>query len=125
MIRPSAASVVASFNDCIARRDFDGLSRLMTDDHVFIDAANKMVSGKARCVEAWRGFFRAFPDYRNHFERVTTTSVDAVIIGHSTCSDARLAGPALWTVKIAGEQVAEWRVYADTGANRALLCMPN
>jgi ketosteroid isomerase-like protein len=122
---PSADSVVASFNDCITRRDLDGLSRLMTDDHVFIDGGNRTVSGKTQCVEAWRGFFRMFPDYRNHFEEVRTTSADAVIMGHSTCSDPRLAGPGLWTAKIVGERVAEWRVYEDTAANRALLCIPD
>jgi hypothetical protein len=36
----AAKSIVASFNDCIGRRDITGLSSLMTDDHVFIDTAN-------------------------------------------------------------------------------------
>ena len=123
MTQPSANIVVASFNDCITRRDIDGLSRLMTDDHVFIDTANVTVSGKEQCVVAWKSFFRAFPDYRNHLERVRTTSTNVVIIGHSTCSDSRLSGPALWTAKIVGEQVAEWRVYEDTHANRKLLAI--
>jgi ketosteroid isomerase-like protein len=114
-------NIVASFNDCITRKDVDGLSRLMTDDHVLIDSANNTIAGKARCIEAWTGFFGAFPDYRNHFERVILAGGDAVIIGHSVCSNARLAGPALWTAKIAGGLVAEWRVYEDTSANRARL----
>ena len=93
----------------------------MTADHVFIDSANNTISGKERCVEAWRGFFAAFPDYRNCFERVVLTSSEAVIVGHSVCSDARLAGSALWTAKIDGQRVAQWRVHQDTSANRALL----
>ena len=117
----SSANVVVSFNDCINRRDLVGLSKLMTADHVFIDSANNRISGKERCVEAWRGFFAAFPDYRNRFERVLLTSSEAVIVGHSVCSDFRLAGPALWTAKIDGQRVAQWRVYQDTNANRALL----
>lgn len=116
-----SASVAASFNDCINRRDLAGLSRLMTDDHVFIDTANNVVSGKERCVEAWKGFLAAFPDYRNQFDRVLLTSNQAVIVGKSVCSDVRLAGPALWTVGMVGDLVAEWRVYEDTNANRALL----
>jgi len=123
MTQPSADIVVASFNDCISRRDIDDLSRLMTDDHVFIDSGNATVSGKVQCVEAWKKFFRAFPDYRNHFEQVRTTNASAVIIGHSTCSDRRLSGPALWTAKMVGGQVAEWRVYEDTHANRKLLAI--
>ena len=109
-----------SFNGCINRRYLGELSRLMTDDHVFIDSANNMISGKERCVEVWRGSFAAFPDYRNHFEHVVLSGSEAVIIGCSVCSDARLAGPALWTAKIAGQLIAEWHVYEDTSANRAL-----
>jgi ketosteroid isomerase-like protein len=121
MSQTSADIVVAAFNDCITRRDIDGLSRLMTDDHVFIDIANARVAGKASCVEAWKGFFQAFPDYRNHFDLVRVKGDDAVIVGRSTCSDKRLSGPALWSAKTVGGLVAEWRVYDDTSANRAVL----
>jgi len=116
-----SADIVMSFNECINRKDLGGLSRLVTDDHVFVDTANNTISGKERCIEAWRGFFAAFPDYRNHFEFVALSGRRAVIAGCSVCSDARLAGPALWTAKIEGQLIAEWRVYEDTSANRALL----
>ena len=120
-MKSRSASIVMSFNDCISRRDLGGLSNLMTDDHVFIDSGNNTIAGKERCVEAWRAFFATFPDYRNHFERVLSVDSEAVIVGHSVCSDVRLAGPALWTAKMKGELIAEWRVYEDTSANRALL----
>jgi ketosteroid isomerase-like protein len=121
MDEDSLEALVRSFNDCIARRDIDGLAKLMTDDHTFIDAAGGTVSGKSRCIEAWAGFFAAFPDYRNHFERVLATGDTAVIVGHSTCYDSRLAGQALWTATIRGGRIAEWRVFDDTDANRAML----
>jgi hypothetical protein len=79
------------------------------------------ISGKERCVEAWRGFFAALPDYRNHFEHVVLPGNKAVIVGCSVCSDARLVGPALWTANIKGQLIAEWHVYKETSANRALL----
>ena len=59
--------VVIAFNDAINTHDVDRLAALMTDDHRFIDSAGQVVDGKQACVEAWRGFFAAFPDYRNHF----------------------------------------------------------
>jgi ketosteroid isomerase-like protein len=121
MEQTAADSIGASFNDCINRRDIDGLSLLMTEDHVFVDTAASAISGKARSLEAWRGSFAAFPDYRNVFERVLVAGSRAVIVGHSTCADARLAGPALWTARLEGGRIAEWRVYEDTPANRALL----
>ena len=93
----------------------------MTKDHVFIDAANNVISGKERCLSAWRGFFAAFPDYRNVFQQLSLDGNEAIIVGYSVCSDSRLAGPALWTAKIEGAQIAEWRVYEDTPENRAIL----
>jgi ketosteroid isomerase-like protein len=121
MDKAAGSSAISLFNDCISRRDLDGLSKLMTEDHVFVDAANNVVSGKERCLSAWRGFFAAFPDYRNVFQRVSVDGAEAVIVGYSTCSDSRLAGPALWTARIEGARIAEWRVYEDTPENRAVL----
>ena len=40
--------------------------------------AGHVVSGKVACLEAWRTFFAAFPDYRNHFESFTSRGVDRV-----------------------------------------------
>ena len=117
----AAKSIVTSFNDCIGRRDITGLSSLMTDDHVFIDTANNSISGKNCCLVAWKSFFAAFPNYRNIFEQVLILGDHAVIVGHSVCADRRLVGPALWTAKLSGTLVAEWRVYEDTTANRAFL----
>ena len=113
--------IALAFNDCINRRDIACLGALMTDHHAFIDSAGNKVRGKARCVEAWRGFFAAFPDYRNHFERVFTIGEKVVVIGHSSCSDQRLAGAALWTATIEKARVAEWRVYENTDENRKRL----
>lgn len=117
----TSADIVVAFSGCITRRDIGGLSKLMTEDHVFIDSANNTISGKARCVEAWTGFFAVFLDYRNHFEHVLLLGEGVVIVGHSACSDMRLAGPALWTAKVEGDLIAEWRVYEDTAANRTHL----
>jgi ketosteroid isomerase-like protein len=113
--------IVMSFNDCITRRDIEGLSDLMTEDHVFIDAANRRVSGKQTCIAAWASFFTTFPDYRNIFDRVSLTDGKAVMVGYSVCSDNRLSGPALWTARVVGGLISEWRVYDDSAANRELL----
>jgi ketosteroid isomerase-like protein len=97
-----AKAVVSRFNEFINARDIAGLSEAMTDDHVFIDAANSRVSGKQACLRAWRGFFSAFPDYRNDLAQFAVDHDLLVIVGRSSCSDPRLAGPALWTVKVQG-----------------------
>jgi ketosteroid isomerase-like protein len=114
-------AVVRAFNACINRRDIQGLSRLMTDGHRFMDSAGTAVSGKQACLDAWGGFFSAFPDYRNQFDRIIPSGNKVIIVGASTCSDARLSGPALWQAIISDHRVDEWRVFKDTPASRAAL----
>jgi len=121
MDEATAEALVRSFNVCISGRDADGLSTLMTGDHVFIDTAGNRVAGKEACLNAWRGFFAAFPNYRNVLERMRMTGDAVAVAGHSSCSDPRLNGPALWSAKLRGAQICEWRVYDDTAANRERL----
>jgi ketosteroid isomerase-like protein len=121
MTNDEQQNIVLQFNECINRRDLQGLAILMTDDHTFIDKANQAVQGKEHVVAAWQGFFALFPDYQNIFERVESRNSLVAISGHSTCSEKLLDGPALWTAKLKDEKVAEWRVYEDTPENRTLL----
>lgn len=121
MDEPDASILVSSFNDCINAQDIEGLSRWMTDDHVFIDKAGSAVSGKSACLRAWRSFFAAFPDYRNTFDRMQASGDAVIIAGSSSCSDPRLAGRALWTARIHGMRISEWRVFEDTRGNRERL----
>jgi hypothetical protein len=72
-------------------------------------------------VDAWQGFFAAFPDYRNEFERLVVQGDRVIVIGRSSCSDVRLDGPALWVATTKGDQVAEWRIYEEVPANRRAL----
>jgi ketosteroid isomerase-like protein len=65
-----AEAIVRAFNNCINRRDLDGLAALMTDDHRLIDPTGNTVSGRQACLKAWDGFFLAFPDYRNNFDQI-------------------------------------------------------
>lgn len=107
----SPTDVVLRFNSAINARDLEALAQLMTDDHCFIDSAGTRVQGKRACVEAWRGFFAAFPDYRNEFEQLEERDGVVTVHGRSHCSVAALAGRARWTARVRGDQVAEWRVH--------------
>ena len=113
-------SVVARFNDGINGRDLDVLARLMTDDHVFIDSAGGRVDGRHRCLDAWRGFFGSYPDYRNEFASMVLASRGVIaVLGRSVCSEPALDGPALWTARTREGRLCEWRVYEDTPETRA------
>jgi ketosteroid isomerase-like protein len=109
---PDGKSVVTAFNDAINARDVEVLGALMTADHRFIDSEGHTVDGKEACLEAWRGFFAAFPDYRNVFERLDTRGDGAVEIeGYSFCSEPLLDGPARWRAVVRDGLIAEWQVF--------------
>jgi ketosteroid isomerase-like protein len=116
VLEGDAVAVVRAFNDAINGRDLTSLAALMTDGHRFIDGAGASVDGKEACVEAWRGFFTAFPDYRNHFDDVRPTDGGIVDVGgRSTCSEPALDGPAVWRAVVRDGRVDVWQVSAPDG----------
>lgn len=117
----SGESLVSKFNEHINRRAVDGLASLMSDDHTFIDTAGGRVVGKQACLAAWRGFFDTYPDYRNHFDAIVSRGDVVAVVGRLTCAEPSLAGPAVWTARVRGGEVVEWRVYEDSPAIRRQL----
>jgi ketosteroid isomerase-like protein len=121
---PEAAGrrTVVKFNDAITRRDLAILGSLMTDDHTFVDSSGNVISGKEDVLEAWTGFFEAFPDYRNVWTHLVRGSDGLIAIGRSVCaSQPELDGPAIWAANVRDNKVSEWRVYEDTPSNRTRL----
>lgn len=114
-------TVALEFNECINNRNIDLLAELMTDDHSFIDSADNHLKGKQHCLTAWSSFFNSFPDYKNIFGIITSNDNMATMQGRSHCADKRLEGKAIWTARITGNKISEWRVYEDTPENRIKL----
>ncbi|MFF8267351.1 nuclear transport factor 2 family protein [Streptomyces sp. NPDC016562] len=102
-----------AFNDRITAHDLDGLAALMSQDHTFVDAAGTVLAGKQACLDAWRSFFAAFPDYRNVFTSVVAHHDVVSAAGRSECSEPRLAGPAHWTATVQDGLVTRWHVYEE------------
>lgn len=111
--------VVQQFNHYINTRDIDGLSKLMSPNHVFIDSENNSQRGKEVMIKVWTGFFQQFPDYQNYFSKFNVKNNCVYIVGHSTCSFKPLDGPAIWTASVKNGLIEEWRVYDDTTENRS------
>lgn len=106
-----AAAVVLAFNEAINGRNLDALAAMMTESHRFIDSAGATVDGRNACVEAWRGFFDSFPDYRNIFDEVADLGDGIVLVrGRSECSFAPLEGPAEWRAVVLDARVDVWQV---------------
>ena len=104
-------STALRFNEKINQQNLEGLTELMTDDHTFIDNSGNITKGKDVMREGWKEFFKKYPDYRNNFTSVAVQSNVVVMVGYSTCSYKPLDGPNIWTAKIRGGRVSEWRVY--------------
>jgi predicted SnoaL-like aldol condensation-catalyzing enzyme len=109
------------FNQCIADHDLEGLARLMTGDHAFVESDGTVHQPKREMVEKWRQFFEAFPEYRNTFDRVQSKANLVVMLGSAFWSEEQPYDPAIWTATVVDDLVHEWRIYTDTLENRAQL----
>jgi len=110
--------VALLFNECINNQDLDGLGLLMTDDHTFIDREGKVGRPKETMIQGWNRFFQMFPKYRNTFNRIQSKDNRVAILGFAYWSEEQPYDPVLWTGTIVNDLIQEWRVYADTEANR-------
>ncbi len=129
--------VALAFVAAINSRDPDRLAALMTEDHVFTDMDGQAWQGRETMRQGWVGYYRLFPDYAIEIGQVERRGDLVVLPGRSTgtLSDYgqealrredgslppadELQGPAIWTARVRGDRMAEWRVYADTPAARA------
>ena len=110
---------VIAFYEAINRRDLDSLEKLMTDGHTFVDSDGDVLAGRGKVLQAWRGFFDLFPDYRNEWSNVMEAGDTLIAAGRSACAtEAALDGPAIWTARTAGGKVCERHVYEDTPVTR-------
>lgn len=104
------------FNEYINNQDINGLSNLMTEDHIFIDRKGDHYGDM---VNGWKEFFNNFPTYKNYFTRVESRDNLVILIGYAKWSkDSLEEDHAIWTATIEDDLVAEWHIYEDTEENR-------
>lgn len=106
------------FNEYINKQDIDGLSSLMTEDHVFVDREGKGEKGKELMTMGWKGFFDMFPEYKNTFIRIQSQDDIVVIYGYAVWKKNSARDYVIWTAKIKNDLVAEWRIHKDTKENK-------
>jgi len=107
------------FNEYINNQDINGLSSLMTKDHIFIDRKGDQYGDM---VNGWLEFFNNFPTYKNYFSRVESRGNLVILIGHAKWSEDSLEKDnAIWTATVVEDLVVEWHIYEDTEENRKLL----
>ncbi len=81
--------VVAKFVEQINRQNAESLSRLMTEDHRFIDALGVIVQGKEKVRQAWTGYFRIVPDYHISIDEVFARHGVVVALGKASGTFSR------------------------------------
>ncbi|MBN1538453.1 MAG: nuclear transport factor 2 family protein [Anaerolineales bacterium] len=113
---------VQAFIDAINDQDLTAISRLMKEDHTFIDLGGQIVSGREKMVEGWQGFFRMFPDYKNRVEMMLADKGVVAVFGwacgtyngkRGLLPENRIEMPAAWKAVVEDGKIKSWQVYAD------------
>ena len=78
----AAAAVALAFVDCINRRDLDGLTALMSADHRLEVFDEDPLVGRNANVDAWRGYFGAFPEYLIYAREISERDGVVAILGN-------------------------------------------
>ena len=107
------------FNQCINDHNIDGISNLMSEDHIFIDRHGDKYGDM---VNGWIEFFNNFPTYKNVFTRVESRKNIVILIGYAIWSRNSLEKDhAIWTATIENDLVSKWQIFDDTEENRKRL----
>jgi ketosteroid isomerase-like protein len=116
-----AKEVANEFVSAINQHNVEAISRLMTEDHTFIDSGGGTYSG-AEIRQSWAEYFKMFPDYKVEISEVFVSGETVVLIGEASgtyTSDGTLKpanhweGPAVWKAVVAGGKVKLWQVFSD------------
>ena len=125
-----ASEVVTRFIEQVNAQSTDGICRMMTEDHRFIDGLGSVAQGREQMRQGWAGYFSMVPDYWiSSEEMIERDGVVAVFgtAGGTYCANGELLGenrwqvPAAWRAEVREDLVAEWRVYADNEPIRRLM----
>ena len=125
-----AVAIVLEFMDRINAADVDGLCRLMTEDHVFVDGLGNRFIGREKMRAGWKMYFSLFPDYRVLDEEIFQEHNIVAVFGLASGTYAMNGKlprenywqiPAAWKAVVRDAQIAEWRVYCDNQPARKLM----
>jgi hypothetical protein len=123
---PALAATV-SFIDCVNRTDLHGLTGLLHTDHRLVVLDEPPIVGRDANVEAWRGYFTAFPEYVIYPRMLVEHGQRVAVLGNTTGShlnlpdDEELGLVVIWIAEVDQGRLTQWQVCADTvGVRRAL-----
>jgi len=113
--------IALQFNEYINNQDLEGLTSLMTENHIFIDRNGNRYGDM---VNGWKNFFENYPTYKNIFRRVESRDNIVILIGYAKWSnESPEKDHAIWIAMIENDHVAVWQIYEDTEENRNKLSL--
>lgn len=108
----------------IDAHDIEGLLKLMSENHRFVDGLGEETQGKGNMKKAWASYFSWFPDYHMFIERTFANRQWVALFGRAGGTYAASGKyrpeknlhwdiPAAWKARVVAGLVVEWQVYAD------------
>jgi len=118
----AATGIAQKFVKAINAHDTDGLTKLMSSDHVFVDSlGNRFPAAAMR--SGWQEYFAMVPDYWIKVDQIVSEGNAVILFGSAGGTFAPKGGvmkpgnkwetPAAWRALVKKGRVAEWRVYCD------------
>jgi len=117
-----ATEIAKRFVDAINAHDVDGLTKLMSSDHVLVDSLGKKFPASA-LRSGWQQYFTMVPDYWIKVDQIVSEGTVIFLCGSAGGTftpkggtinpENRWKTPAVWRALIKNGKVAEWRVYCD------------
>jgi ketosteroid isomerase-like protein len=117
-----AEAVAQAFIRAINRQDVDAITKLMTEQHRFIDSLGTVFNGRETLRRGWTKYFEMVPDYTVAIEETMCDGPIVIMLGVAEgtfAPDGNLKPENRWTTPTAFRafiedgKVAEWRVYCD------------
>jgi hypothetical protein len=125
-----ALAVAISFIDCINRTDLVRLAALMHPDHRLVVSDEPPVVGRDSNVNAWRGYFTAFPEYVIYPRFLVENADQVAVLGATTGSHLNLPDEeelrldVIWIGEALDGFLTLWQVCDDSAALRRDLGIP-
>lgn len=125
MNKYSPEEVTLKFVERINARDSDGLAKLMTEDHTFIDYEGGAYKGREKMRKGFQEYFDSYPEYKIHVSNICSSGDAVAIIGSSTGShippELEAGETLIWTARTRDGLVSEWRIYIDLETPKKML----
>ena len=126
---PTAA--VLRFIDCVNGGDLEGLGDLMSDDHRLVVLDEPPIVGREANLDAWNGYFSAFPDYVIYPRHIATSGLNIAVLGTTTGSHLGLPDEdemlldVIWLAETSAGRLTLWQVAGDSPSLRERTGIPS